>query len=357
MPLPTACSTVGDIDSPSGSPGLRPGLEEGGEAVHHQVGAVERDRAGGLQVEEGEAGEQLVPGDVLEHRAQRGADRLGPLGLGLESVGGRGEAVRDARVEGGEEGLAFVVEVFVEGLVGRPRGRRDRRDAEVLEALVDDQPADGAHDSLALSQLGPAARAVGWLPPIELVGWPLGCLGLRLRGRLRRPPHFLAVGLLVFHRPVDQLRDQARQLVRVAGPQASVDHPANARGDRPHGHRGDLALRGRVLEALADHQFERFQGAFSGRHARRAQGQRLDRRQPRRRRLPDHEVHEHRQRGHQPFAEVALLAIGGADPLGHLGDDLVEGGQEAVLLALEVLVEGRLRDARQPTSSRSVVPG
>src|SRR4029077_18079801 len=117
-------------------------------------------------------------------------------------------------LEGGDEGLALVAEVFVEGLVGGPRRGRDRRDAERLIAPIDHHPGGGPDDPLALSQLGPAT-AGGWRAPPSGPGarrFPPSTPPLarpttrRLRAHLPRaqaPPPPLRVGLLLAQLRVD----------------------------------------------------------------------------------------------------------------------------------------------------------
>ena len=94
------------------------------------------------QLEEGEPGEELVVGDVVEQGAQAGADRLRRLGarpfqLGREASGGDPQRVGGEGVEAGDEGLVLAGEVVVEGLVGDAGGGRDRRDAERFVAVLD----------------------------------------------------------------------------------------------------------------------------------------------------------------------------------------------------------------------------
>jgi hypothetical protein len=102
-----------------------------------------------------------------------------------------------------------------------------------------------------------------------------------------------------------------------------------------------------VVEALADHHLEGRRSALAVRDPGDAERERLDRRQPGGGRLLDDEVHEAGDPGDQLFAEVPGAPVGVADLQRHPPYDLVEGGEEAVLLVVEQFVEGGLGDAGQ----------
>ena len=210
-----------------------------------------------------------------------------------------------------------------------------------------------------LGQLGAAARAVRWLLPVELGPGALRRLRSGARRRRRRqpsPPR--SSGSLVAERPVDQYLDEARQLL-----------------DRRR-----LAAAGRRLRGS-----RRRSRGRSGRGPRRSAGERSklcriitsNASEPRSRcatpavpRVSDSTVVSIAASGSLTTSSMNTvraatslsrkspsLAVGGADPFGDLGDDLVEGREEALLLALEVLVEGRLRDPGQPHQLAQRRPG
>jgi hypothetical protein len=165
----------------------------------YRIGSVERHRAGGLQIEEREAGEEFVARDEIEQRAQRRTDRLGPISLRFECLGGGEEALGRGYVVGGKEGLALVAEV---------------------------------------RQLSPAARAVGWLVPVELGPGSLGRLDTRNRRCRGRPLDDLALTRLIAECPVDQLWNEAWEPLLFSGPQVAVDDPPDTRSNRKNRHRG-----------------------------------------------------------------------------------------------------------------------
>ena len=188
-------SLRGSRPGPALPSGRRRGPEEGGEAAEHAIGVVERRRARHRQLEEGQAGEELVVGGVVEQCPQAGADRLRPLRLGRPSPRRPRAGVSGEQVEAGQEGLLLSGEVVVEGLVGDPGGGGDRRDAERLVALLVAEPGRGADDPLALA---PAARASS------------RGSGCRRRRAGARPPRRAAPSLPVAGRSTASSRRSAR---------------------------------------------------------------------------------------------------------------------------------------------------
>ena len=119
---------------------------------------------GGRQLEEGEAGEELVVGDVVEQRPSPAPTASG-RSVSVSTAARRpAQRFGGERVEGGDEGLALAGEVVVEGLVGDAGRGRDRRDAERLVALLDAEPGRGADDPLALAQVARLAGCRGARP-------------------------------------------------------------------------------------------------------------------------------------------------------------------------------------------------
>ena len=230
--------------------------------------------------------------------------------------------------------------------MGGARLGGDRRDAQFLIAPGDHDPRRRADDPLALAQLIPAAPTVGRLGPVD--GRPAHGKGLgrpRRRGdRLLDRRGLLA---LVGQGPVDELLDRVGQGRLPLGAEGSVDHASNPRDDRPDRCRRDRSPAGGVLEALREHQLERFRTALSVGGADSPERQRLDGCERSRARFLDDQVHERRHRRHQALTEVAVLAIGRADPHRRHREDLVERRQEAGRFAVEVPVEVALRNPRQ----------
>ena len=155
-----------------------------------------------------------------------------------------------------------------------------------------------------------------------------------------------------------------------SAPGRRAPSPAVRRGDRRHPRDGRLAGSGRrpvvcrrrspaqrcrrvlafrgPFEALTEHHFEGLRGAFAVRHPGLAQAERVDDDQRRRRRFFAEDLGEGGEGDHQLLPEVLLRAVGERDPVRGRGDDRLEGREEALLLRLEMLVEGRLRDPGKP---------
>ncbi len=102
-----------------------------------------------------------------------------------------------------------------------------------------------------------------------------------------------------------------------------------------------------MVETLLDQQLEPLRGPLAMGDAGGAERQRLDRDQRGGRGLVHRQSHEGVEARDQALAEVVGLAVGLADPGADLVDDLVEGGEEALLLVFEMVVEGALGDAGQ----------
>ena len=247
-------------------------------------------------------------------------------------------------VEGGEEGLALAGEVVVEGLVGDPGGGRDRRDAERLVALLDADPGGGADDPLALARALAAARLSG--------GSSQPGTGCRSRRRGRAAAGALAAALVAL-RAAGRSRAPSRRSARPApaaprrsGAQAAGRRSADPGDDPAHRQRRDLGAGvATASKPLLDQPFEALRGALAMGDAGRAQGQRLDRDQRGGRLLLGGQVHERAEAREQSSRAGRRARRRPRRPAADLVDDVVEGREEAVLLALEVLVEGALRDA------------
>ena len=105
---------------------------------------------------------------------------------------------------------------------------------------------------------------------------------------------------------------------------------------------------GSAFEALPEHQFEGPRGALPGCHRRRSEAERVDHHERGGGRFLSEDLGEAGHRRRQSLAQAVLRAIGDSDPRRGLVDDRLEGREEAGLLGVEVIVEGRLRDAGQP---------
>ena len=132
-------------------------------------------------------------------------------------------------------------------------------------------------------------------------------------------------------------------------PKASVDDPANPRDDRPHGEIGRRLGRAvGALEALPEHLFEGRGGALAVLDRDRPEAERVHHHERRRRGFLGEDLGEAGHRRRQSLAQAGLRPVGDSDPRGDLVDDRLEGREEAGLLGVEVLIEGRLRDAGEP---------
>ena len=192
--------------------------------------------------------------------------------------------------------------------------------------------------ALSAGSSQPSSSPVGSRRPRH----PAGCRGTEVEGG--------ATGPLVGERPIEQLVEMLARPPRGSRRAGSGRRPGESRRRSParRGRTG-LGLPVGALEALAEHQLRRPRAARSRWST--AAGPRLSEStttsEAAGRFLGD-DLGEAGHRRRQSLAQAGLRAIGDSDPRGDLVDDRVEGGEEAVLLALEVLVEGRLRDAGEP---------
>ena len=103
-----------------------------------------------------------------------------------------------------------------------------------------------------------------------------------------------------------------------------------------------------ALEALPEHLFEGRGGALAVLDRDRPEAERGHHHERRRRRFLGEDLGEAGHRRRQSLAQAGLRPVGDSDPRGDLVDDRLEGREKAGLLGVEVLIEGRLRDAGEP---------
>ena len=118
------------------------------EPLHHPVAGLQGPSADRVHLDRAEPGVLGLFDAEGEHRLIGGPHRLLPGSGPAEGRQDRGEHLRGAAVEGGEEGVFLALEMPVEDALGGPGALHDLGDRGGLVALLGDERRQRAQDAL-----------------------------------------------------------------------------------------------------------------------------------------------------------------------------------------------------------------